>query len=109
MFAACLLLLLAQSPSFEATLRTGLEALQHNDLVAARVSLEAAKMQPDQPQVWLALAETYWKVHESKLAGSAAEKAENLAPGDPIIFRALSLFLFREWELREGGRVRCRV
>jgi tetratricopeptide (TPR) repeat protein len=93
MLAACLLLLLAQSPSFEGALRTGLEALQHNDLAAARVSLEAAaKMQPDQPQVWLALAQTYWKLHDSKLAGSAAEKAENLAPGDPIVLKALSLF-----------------
>jgi len=93
MFAVWLLLLLAQAPSFEAALRAGLEALQHNDLAAARVSLEsAAKMRPDQPQVWLALAQTYWKLHDAKLAGSAAAKAEQLAPGDPIVLKALSLF-----------------
>jgi tetratricopeptide (TPR) repeat protein len=93
MFAVWLLLLLAQSPSFEAALRAGLEALQHNDLAGARVSLEsAAKMRPDQPQVWLALAQTYWKLQDSKLAGAAAEKAERLAPGDPIVLKALSLF-----------------
>jgi tetratricopeptide (TPR) repeat protein len=93
MFALCLFLLLAQSPTFEAALRAGLEALQHNDVTGARVSLEsAAKMQPDQPQVWLALAQTYWKLHESKLAGSAAEKAERLAPSNPVVFKALSLF-----------------
>ena len=93
MFAVWLMLLLAQSPSFEAALRAGLEALQHNDLAGARVSLEsAAKMRPDQPQVWLALAQTYWKLHDSKLAGAAAEKAERLAPGDPIVLQALSLF-----------------
>ncbi len=93
MFAVWLLLLLAQAPSFEAALRVGLEALQHNDLAGARVSLEsAAKMRPDQPQVWLALAQTDWKLQDSKLAGSAAEKAEQLAPGDPIILKALSLF-----------------
>jgi tetratricopeptide (TPR) repeat protein len=93
MFALCLFLLLAQSPTFEAALRAGLEALQHNDVTGARVSLEsAAKMQPDQPQVWLALAQTYWKLHESKLAGSAAEKAERLAPGNPVVLKALSLF-----------------
>jgi len=93
MFAVWLLLLLAQAPSFEAALRAGLEALQHNDLAAARVSLEsAAKMRPDQPQVWLALAQTYWKLQDAKLAGSAAAKAEQLAPGDPIVLKALSLF-----------------
>ena len=93
MFAACLFLLFAQSPSFEGALRTGLEALQHNDLASARVSLEsAAKMRPDQPQVWLALAQTYLKLHESKLAESAAEKAEQLSPGDSLVLKALSLF-----------------
>jgi tetratricopeptide (TPR) repeat protein len=93
MFAVWVLLLLAQSPSFEAALRTGLEALEHNDLAGARVSLESAeKLRPDQPEVWLALAQTYWKLHDSKLAGSAAEKAEHLAPGYPIVLKALSLF-----------------
>lgn len=93
MLAACLLLLLAQSPSFEEALRTGLEALQHNDLAGARVTLEsAAKMRPDQPQAGLALALTYWKLQNSKLAESAAERAERLAPGDPLVLKALSLF-----------------
>jgi tetratricopeptide (TPR) repeat protein len=93
MFALCLFLLLAQSPSFDAALRAGLEALQHNDLASARVALEsAARMQPDQPQVWLALAQTYWKLQESNLAGSAAEKAERLSLRHPVVFKALSLF-----------------
>ena len=39
MFAVWLLLLLAQSPTFEAALRKGLEALQHNDIAGARLSL----------------------------------------------------------------------
>ena len=91
--ALWLLLLLAQSPTFETALRAGLEALQHNDLASARVSLEsAARMQPDQPQVWLALAQTYWKLHESNLAGSAAETAERLALRNPVVLKALSLF-----------------
>ena len=93
MMFAVWVLLLAQSPSFEAALRTGLEALEHNDLAGARVALESAeKLRPDRPEVWLALAQTYWKLHDSKLAGSAAEKAEHLAPGDPIVLKALSLF-----------------
>ena len=93
MLAVWLIMLLAQSPSFEAALRAGLEALERNDLAVARVSLEsAAKMRPDQPQVWLGLAQTYWKLHESKLAESAAVKAEQLASGNPVVLRALSIF-----------------
>lgn len=44
--------------------------------------------------VWLILllAQTYWKLHESKMAESAAEKAHRLAPGDPMVLKALSLF-----------------
>jgi len=93
MFAVWLLLLLAQSPTYDAALRAGLEALEHSDLAGARVSLEAAaKMRPDQPQAWLGLAQTYWKLHNAELAGRAAEKAEHLAPGDPMVLQALSLF-----------------
>ena len=93
MFAVWLILLLAQSPSFEAALRAGLEALGRDDLASARTELEsAANLRPDQPQVWLGLAQTYWKLHESQKAGSAAEKAEHLAPSDPIVLKALSVF-----------------
>ena len=91
--ALWLFLLLAQAPSYEAALQAGLEALQRNDLAAARTSLEAAaKMQPDQPQAWLGLAQTYWKLHEPRMAESAAVKAERLASAKPVVLRALSIF-----------------
>ena len=81
MAALLLLLLLAQSSSFDSTFRAGLQALQQNDLTEARTQLEsAAKMEPGRAQVWLALAQTYLKLHDAGLARPAALKAERLAP-----------------------------
>ena len=83
------LLLLAQAGSFDTTFRAGLAALQQNDLSQAREQLESAsQMEPRRAHVWLALARVYWKQHETELAGSAAEKAEQLATGDPVSFMA---------------------
>lgn len=91
--AALWLLFLAQSGSFDATFRAGLVALHENDLAQARAQLEsAAGMEPGRAQVWLALAQTYWKLRDATLAESAAEKAAKLAPGDPLILRGLALF-----------------
>jgi len=88
-----LFLLLAQATSYDVALRAGLEALQRNDFAAARRSLEkAAKIEPDQPQVWLGLAHTYWKLHDSKMAESAAVKAGQLASGNPVVLGGLSIF-----------------
>ena len=93
MLAILWLLLFAQSTSFEATFRLSLEALKRNDLAEARAGLEAAaKMRPDQAQVWLALAQTYWKLHEPERAGSAAVEAERIAPHDPLVLHALGIF-----------------
>jgi tetratricopeptide (TPR) repeat protein len=90
---AFLLLLLAQSGSYEAVFRAGLEALQRGDVVQARTQLEsAAKMEPARAQVWLALAQTYWKLNDPKLAAASAQKAGQLAPDDPVILRGLVLF-----------------
>jgi tetratricopeptide (TPR) repeat protein len=87
------LLLLAQAGSFDTTFRAGLAALQQNDLARARKQLESAsQMEPRHAHVWLALAQVYWKQHETALAGSAAEKAGQLAAGDPVILHGLGLF-----------------
>ena len=87
------LLLLAQAGSFDTTFRAGLAALQQNDLSQAREQLESAsQMEPRRAHVWLALARVYWKQHETELAGSAAEKAEQLATGDPVVLHGLGLF-----------------
>jgi tetratricopeptide (TPR) repeat protein len=88
-----LLLLWADPAAFENTLRAGLEALHGNDLPVARARLEeASRMQPGSPQVWLGLAQTYWKLQLPDLARSAATKAESTAPDSPLVLHGLAYF-----------------
>jgi tetratricopeptide (TPR) repeat protein len=87
------LLLFAAPASFDELLRAGLIALNQNDLARAQKQLEAAsKIQPGRAEVWLGLAQTYWKQHQPKLADAAAAKAEPLAAGNAAILRALALY-----------------
>jgi len=87
------LLLLANPGSFDELLRSGLIALNENDLATAQKQLEAAsKIQPGRAEVWLALAQTYWKRQQPKLADAAAAKAEPLAGENPAILRGLALY-----------------
>ena len=88
-----LLLLWADPAAFENTLRAGLEALHGNNLPAARARLEeAARIQPANPQVWMGLAQTYWKLKLPDLARSAAAKAESAAPDNPLVQHGLAYF-----------------
>jgi Flp pilus assembly protein TadD len=88
-----LLLLWADPAAFENTLRAGLEALRGNNLPIARARLEdASHMQPNSPQVWMGLAQTYWKLNLPELARSAAAKAESAAPDSPVVLHGLAYF-----------------
>ena len=88
-----LLLLFANPAAFDELLRSGLIALNKNDLATAQKQLEAAsKMQPGRAEVWLGLAQTYWKQQQPKLAETAAAKAEPLAAENPAILRGLALY-----------------
>jgi tetratricopeptide (TPR) repeat protein len=88
-----LLLLFANAASFDDLLRSGLIALNSNDLATAQKQLEAAsKIQPGRAEVWLGLAQTYLKQRQPKLADAAAGKAEPLAAGNPAILRGLALY-----------------
>jgi Flp pilus assembly protein TadD len=79
--------------TFESTYRAGLEALGKNDLPAAQAQFEAAaKLQPGNAQVWLALAQTYFKLGKPKLAADAAVRAETLAPADPVVLHGLAFY-----------------
>jgi tetratricopeptide (TPR) repeat protein len=72
--------------------RTGLIALNNNDLALAESQLESAsKLQPGNAKVWLALAQTYWKLHKLPAAQTAAQKAEALAH-EPEILEGLALY-----------------
>lgn len=86
-------LLATQAGAFEAEYRAGLQALNQNDLATSRAKLEAAsKLRPSSPQVWLALAQVYFKSNQGRLAESAADKAELLGGDDPVIQHALAFF-----------------
>ena len=77
---------------FETSLHDGLIALNQNNLPLAESRLEAAsQLEPRNPQVWLALAQTYWKQHDTARAESAARNAEQYA-STPTTLHALAVF-----------------
>ncbi len=86
-------LLLLAGADFEATFRSGLVALQRGDLPAAQSDLQqAATLQPNNGRVWVALAQTYWKLHQSAKADDAALKAATLGANDDVVRRTLALY-----------------
>ena len=88
-----LLLFFANATSFDELLRAGLIALNQNDLATAQKQLEAAaKIEPGRAEVWLGLAQTYWKGRQPGPAAAAAAKAEPLAAGNAAIMRGLALY-----------------
>jgi tetratricopeptide (TPR) repeat protein len=86
------LLLLLFADSFDTDFRTGLIALKEGNLAVAQSSLESAsKLQPANPRVWLALAQTYWKTNKPAEAQAAAQRAETLTR-DPAILHGLAFY-----------------
>jgi tetratricopeptide (TPR) repeat protein len=83
--------LTAQTP--EELLRSGLLALQRNDLEAAQAAFQsAAEQQPSNPRVWVALSQTLWKRKELTKADDAAEKAWSFAGEDSAVWRGLVIY-----------------
>jgi tetratricopeptide (TPR) repeat protein len=90
---SALLLLFAASSSFDEAFRAGLTALQRGDLASARSNLEAAsKMLPRDGRVWVALSQTYWRLHKDSDADDAASKAAALGPEDPAVLQGLIIY-----------------
>jgi tetratricopeptide (TPR) repeat protein len=88
-----LLLLFAASTSFDDSFRAGLLALQRGDLASAQTNLEAAgKLAPRDGRVWVALSQTYWRLHNNAAAEDAAGKAATLAPEDPAVLQGLAIY-----------------
>src|SRR4051812_29545532 len=88
-----LFLLLAVSATFDESFRAGLLALQRNDLQSAETHLnDAAKLEPNNARVWLALARVWWKLERSAAANQAAAKADALGASDPVVLSALAVF-----------------
>jgi tetratricopeptide (TPR) repeat protein len=88
-----LLLMFAASTSFDDSFRAGLLALQRGDLASAQTNLEAAgKLAPHDGRVWIALSQTYWRLHKDADAEDAAGKAGALGPEDPAVLQGLSIY-----------------
>src|ERR1051326_2596847 len=94
MLSGCLFLLLATATAdFNQQFRAGLVALGDNNLTVARQKLEAAsRIQPRNPEVWVALAQTYRRLKSNQLAEAAAIKAEQYVATSPAAMHALSIY-----------------
>lgn len=110
MFAVLPLLLIACSASedpaaYEKPFRAGLVSLQRNQLTDALASLRtAAQLAPKNGRVWMGLAQTYWKLRDGLNAESAARKAFEFAPDDPVVLQSLALFYSESKQaLKEAG------
>jgi len=87
------LFLFAASFALDDSYRAGLIALQQGDLTAAQTNLEAArKLAPRDGRIWVALSQTYWRLHRSPEAEDAAAKAAAFAPDDPVVLQALTIY-----------------
>jgi tetratricopeptide (TPR) repeat protein len=83
----------AAQSDYETTLREGQAAFQANDLATARQKFEqASQIQPRDPRVWLALAQTLLKSNEPAQADQAAAKAAALASDDPATVHGLAVY-----------------
>ena len=86
------LFLVLFADQFDSAFRAGLIALNEGNLAAAESQLEAAaRLQPQDARVWLALARTYWKSHKLEKAQPAARNAEAFA-ADASVLKGLSVY-----------------
>ncbi len=85
----CLLLFADQ---FDAQFQAGLIALNGGRLAIAESELESAsRLRPENPRVWLALAQTYRKLGKQDLAEAAAMNAQTHHP-DAVVLHGLGLY-----------------
>jgi tetratricopeptide (TPR) repeat protein len=102
--------LLAAPASFDQAFRAGLVALQNNDLAVAESNLQAAaQLQPGNGRVWIALAQTYWKLHQPGKAEEAAAKASNAMPNDPAVLQSLTLYYSESNQIVKAADAQARL
>jgi tetratricopeptide (TPR) repeat protein len=103
------LFLLAAQTDFEAQFLTGLKALNEHNLAVAETSLQAAsRLRPANSRVWVALAQTWWKLRKTALAAEAARKAETLGANDPTTLRSLAIFYSEQKKFAKAGDLEAR-
>lgn len=99
-------MLAAGSNSPQDLLKLGLLALQQGKIAEARADLEqASRADPKNAYVWSALAQTYLKANDPKLASAAAETAEKIAPQDPIVSHALAMYYSEVGQLDHAAKL----
>jgi tetratricopeptide (TPR) repeat protein len=110
LFATFLVLFLFSAQTdFEAQFLKGLKALNEQNLATAQTSLEAAsRLQPSNPRVWVALAQTWWKLRKPALAAEAARKAETFGAKDPVTLRSLAIFYSEQRNFVRAGDLEAR-
>jgi Flp pilus assembly protein TadD len=68
----------------------------------------ASRLEPANPRVWVALAQTYRKLKETTLAADAAGKAEKLGAEDPVALRALATYYSEQGKFSKAGDLEAR-
>ena len=91
-------------------LKRGLLALQQGNIAEARSDLEqASRADPKNALTWSALAQTYWKANQPKLASAAAEKAERFGGRDPVVGHALAMYYSETGQLQHAAKLDAQV
>jgi Flp pilus assembly protein TadD len=99
-------LLAADSNTPQDLLKHGLLALQQGKIGEARADLEqASRADPKNAYVWSALAQTYFRANEPKLASAAADKAEKIGGQDPVVGHALAMYYSEVGQLAHAARL----
>jgi Flp pilus assembly protein TadD len=89
----CFLFFYADPVAANSLLQRGLLALQSGQLTEARSDFEqASKIAPTNAYVWSSLAEVYLRLHDTKLASSAASSAEKVGGENPVVCHALAMY-----------------
>ena len=84
-------------------------ALQRGDLASAQTNLEAAsKLAPRDGRVWVALSQTYWRIHKNAEAEDAAAKASAFAPEDAVVLQSLAIYYSETNQTLKAARAQAK-
>jgi len=103
-------LLAADSNPPQDLLKQGLLALQQGKIAQARADLEqASHLDSQNAYVWSALAQTYFRANEPKLAATSADKAEKLGGADPVVRHALAMYYSEVGQLAHAAKLDAQI
>ncbi len=106
-----LFLLFAAAPAhFDQVFRAGLIALQQDQLDVAETNLrDAARLEPSNPRVWAALAQTHWKAHAPDKAADDAEKAARYGSNDASVLQSLVVYYSESGQMLQAAAAQARL